>query len=240
MWAANNDDLMFHHDFAIADGGDIIALFAEERWIEHGGTKLPVQDNGLARVRAADGTFTKLVSFYDVLGDRVPASDWDKLAKAYASGKLAKNRHGAKNTKFVGMNETDFFHTNSVRIAPADAAKWKKGDYIVSFRNLGGNGGVFALDPQTFAVRWSFTDGIDSAHSPELVPGGHLVVFDNGVHRMRSRVIEIDPATPTRSCGKGEVVELRRSTAGRSRACRCCPTATGFITEGETSVTSSS
>ena len=193
VWAASSDDLMFHHDFAIADGGDIIALFAEERWIEHGGTKLPVQDNGLARVHP-DGTFTKLVSFSDVLGDRVPASDWDKLAKAYAAGKLTKT-HGAKNAKFVGMNETDFFHANSVRIAPADAAKWKKGDYIVAFRNLGGHGGVFALDSRTFAVRWSFTEGVESPHSPEIVPDGHLLLFDNGPKRMWSRVIEIDPAT---------------------------------------------
>ena len=230
VWAAGNDDLMFHHDFAIADGGDIIALYGEERSIEHGGTKLPVRDNGLARIRP-DGTFTKLVSFYDVLGERVPASDWDKLAKAYAAGKLT-NSNGPKNAKLlVGMNETDLFHANSVRIAPADAAKWKKGDYIVAFRNLGGNGGVFALDPQTFAVRWSFTEGVENPHCPELVPGGHLLLFDNGPQRMWSRVIEIDPATEkiVREYKSSSPLFFSRAMSG----VQLLPNGNWLITEGE-------
>ena len=230
VWAVGNEDLMFHHDFAIADGGDIIALYGEERWIEHGGTRLPVRDNGLARIRP-DGTFTKLVSFYDVLGERVPASDWDKLAKAYAAGKLT-NSNGPKNAKLlVGMNETDLIHANSVRIAPADAAKWKKGDYIVSFRNLGGTGGVFALDPQTFAVRWSFTEGVENPHSPELAPGGHIVLFDNGPQRMWSRVIEIDPATDkiVREYKSSSPLLFSRAMSG----VQSLPNGNWLITEGD-------
>ena len=192
-WTAEAPDLLFHHDFALERGGDILALYGEERWIDHDGAKLPIYDDGLARIHP-DGTFAKLVSFYDVLRDRISPTALDSLAKVYAAGTLTKGP-GPASAKFVGMNETDVFHANGVMVAPADAARWKQGDYIVSFRNLGDTGGVFVLDRSTFAVKWSFHDGVENPHCPELAPDGHLLLFDNGPKRVWSRILEIDPAT---------------------------------------------
>jgi hypothetical protein len=196
-WTLRDDEVAFHHDVAVLEDGNVAVLYASERWIEHRGTKIPIFDNGIAIVHA-DGSFEKKLSFYDTLAGDVSAELLDQVRAGLADKTLAKPKSGAWSTEAARYassgNATDVFHANGLTISPADTSLWKKGDFVVSFGKLGEHGGVYVLDRQTAQVRWSYRE-VDWPHSPETLPDGRILLFDNGHKRGYSRVIEIDPAS---------------------------------------------
>jgi hypothetical protein len=72
------------------------------------------------------------------------------------------------------------------------------GNILLSFR---ANSTVVMINRQTGAVYWKLgAPPLSGQHAPHLLPNGHLLLFDNGPHRLDhsfpfSRVLEIDPAT---------------------------------------------
>jgi hypothetical protein len=72
------------------------------------------------------------------------------------------------------------------------------GNILLSFR---ANSTVVMINRQTGAIYWKLgAPPLSGQHAPHLLPNGHLLLFDNGPHRLDhsfpfSRVLEIDPAT---------------------------------------------
>ena len=72
------------------------------------------------------------------------------------------------------------------------------GNILLSFR---ANSTVVMIDRRSGAVYWKLgAPPLSGQHAPHLLPNGHLLLFDNGPHRLDhsfpfSRVLEIDPAT---------------------------------------------
>jgi len=72
------------------------------------------------------------------------------------------------------------------------------GNILLSFR---ANSTVVMIERRTGAVFWKLgAPPLSGQHAPHLLPNGHLLLFDNGPHRLDhsfpySRVLEIDPAT---------------------------------------------
>jgi len=194
-WQTHSEDVVFHHDVAVREDKTILALYAGERWIAHDGARIPILDNGIATIHA-DGSFARSVSFFDVLAAKLRPGVLDEIKQAVEAGTLAVPATRLKRrlkSRFAAFgNITDAFHANGLTIAPRDTAKWKQGDYIVCFRELGGNGGVYVIDHSSLAVRWSFED-VEKPHAPSQLPSGNILLFDNGPKRQWSRVIEIDP-----------------------------------------------
>ncbi|MFT3917146.1 MAG: aryl-sulfate sulfotransferase [Anaeromyxobacteraceae bacterium] len=109
------------------------------------------------------------------------------------------------NPIFPDMVEgTDVDHANSIALDEA-------GDYVVSFRNLDA---VWLLDRETGEVRWrlggarsdfTFLDdplgGFSGQHTATLLPGGRLLVFDNGTHHdpPTTRAVEYALDVPART-----------------------------------------
>jgi len=91
----------------------------------------------------------------------------------------------------VQDERTEWTHANSVFEQP-------DGNLLVSFRNIST---IVVIDRRTGAVSWKLgAPPLSGQHAPHLLPDGHLLLFDNGPHRLDesfpfSRVIEIDPAT---------------------------------------------
>jgi hypothetical protein len=85
----------------------------------------------------------------------------------------------------------EWTHANTVEELP-------DGDVLVSFRNIST---IAIIDRLTGDIRWRLgPEVLAQQHHPNLLPNGHILVFDNGVHRQNapftfSRVLEIDPAT---------------------------------------------
>ncbi len=55
---------------------------------------------------------------------------------------------------------------------------------------------IFIINLKTGALLWSFGPGVlDHQHQPTILPNGNILIFDNGLFRGFSRVLEVDPQT---------------------------------------------
>jgi hypothetical protein len=72
------------------------------------------------------------------------------------------------------------------------------GNLLLSFRDIST---VIMIDRRTGAIYWKLgAPPLAGQHAPYLLANGHVLLFDNGPHRLdqsfpHSRVLEIDPAT---------------------------------------------
>ncbi len=108
---------------------------------------------------------------------------------------------GGYNTTFSPRRRAeDPLHLNNLEpVLPEMAGQWpmaKPGDVLVSLRNLSMVG---FIDGQTHKMGWTMTGPFVRQHDPDLMPNGHILVFDNlggkGGPGGRSRILEMDPAT---------------------------------------------
>jgi Arylsulfotransferase (ASST) len=106
----------------------------------------------------------------------------------------------ARMTNLVAWySKGDYFHTNDVDVLdPAVAAELAPGarqPVLVSMRELGALG-ILDLADQRF--RWATRGSWVGQHDPDLLPNGHILLFDNAGNYGGggpSRVIELDPRT---------------------------------------------
>ena len=52
----------------------------------------------------------------------------------------------------------------------------KVGDLLVSLRNVSS---LVAIDAETKMARWAMAGSFRRQHDPDLLPNGHILVFDN-------------------------------------------------------------
>jgi hypothetical protein len=185
----------FHHDLDFLPDGTIVALVEEKRTVEYGEDRIEILDNGFAFV-SPDGELKRILWFWDVLGD----ATW---VQSRLKGKIAAYRRKRSAGPWVRVPATaelghkgrlggfDVFHANTVEVLhEGSPGRWEKGDLLTSFRSLDT---VAVLDAETGALKWHWGLGqLDNPHDPSLLDNGHLLVFDNGRRRKRSRVIEVD------------------------------------------------
>jgi hypothetical protein len=94
----------------------------------------------------------------------------------------------------------DHFHMNTINtlrdnpLASRDGA-FAPGNLLVCFRNVNQ---VAILERDTKEVLWVWGEGeLEWPHHPTMLDNGNILIFDNGVFRKYSRVIELDPTTKT-------------------------------------------
>jgi hypothetical protein len=90
-------------------------------------------------------------------------------------------------------------HINDIELVTGELATafpmLREGDILVSLRNLNA---IVAIDPGSRSARWAMTGAFVLQHDPDLLPNGHVLLFDNrggDPNCGRSRILEIDPAT---------------------------------------------
>jgi hypothetical protein len=175
----------FHHDFDTADDGRIYGLTQEFRskppdGVDH--LDLPVVDDFLVIV-SPDGRTMKKISLLDV----VNRSDFRRLLWIVPYYSLA-----------------DPLHTNAVEILSRQKAAWLRakvpvaaeGQVLLSFRELAG-GTIALLDVEKETIVWALHGSWISQHDPDILPSGHILLFDNRGHfglGGESRVLEVDPS----------------------------------------------
>jgi hypothetical protein len=92
----------------------------------------------------------------------------------------------------------DYFHPNAITILPdtplgREDDRFREGNLMVCFRNVNQ---VAILDRATGGVVWAWGEGeLEWPHHPTMTPAGNILIFDNGVEREASRVIELNPVT---------------------------------------------
>lgn len=86
----------------------------------------------------------------------------------------------------------DFTHINSCEVLP-------DGNVLINFRNIDT---TMIVDKATGNIKWQWGPGeVSHQHTPTWLDNGHILLFDNGVHRKNnslthySRAVEVNPAT---------------------------------------------
>jgi len=92
----------------------------------------------------------------------------------------------------------EYFHMNAITVLDGRQRAgrdplWSGGNLLVCFRNVNQ---IAVLERSTYRVLWAWGEGeLEWPHHPTLLENGHILVFDNGVHRGYSRILELDPVT---------------------------------------------
>ncbi|MHC4253047.1 MAG: aryl-sulfate sulfotransferase, partial [Planctomycetota bacterium] len=93
---------------------------------------------------------------------------------------------------------SDWAHANTVEVLPATPlgerdARFREGNILFSLRSLDTIG---TIDPELSEIVWAWGPGVlDGQHQPTMLPGGNILVFDNGTFRGHSIVREVEPAS---------------------------------------------
>jgi len=169
----------FHHDLALGPDGRIYGLVRNDRRMPELHPDFDTVVDSLL-VLSPDGELVREASLLDVvLGSRyaylVPRLD----------GQAIDRDKGA----------LDLLHTNHVEVLDGSevgrSPLFSRGNLVVSFRTLST---IAILDGESLDPLWVWgPNNLLYQHDPTLVPGGRLLIFDNGIHR--SRVVELDPLT---------------------------------------------
>jgi len=90
----------------------------------------------------------------------------------------------------------DYLHLNTITRIPETSlsgidARFMPGNLLICFRNVNQIGILTGADKH---VLWSWGEGeLQWPHHPTMLDNGNILIFDNGVQRHYSRVIELEP-----------------------------------------------
>jgi hypothetical protein len=130
----------------------------------------------------------------------VLSPDGEELENFSLTEALARStfRYLLQNVSWYGVDDPT--HTNSVQVLDARLAAnfpfGKPGQVLLSMRELNA---VLVVDVPTASVVWATRGSWIQQHDAQVLPSGHILMFDNwGNYERRngiSRVIEVDPRT---------------------------------------------
>lgn len=189
-----------HHDAERLSDGRIAVLTQRYRSLPGLPEGVVLKDNAVAYLRSADGAMLEEHSLYDLLATRP-----DILAIQEVEPSTLHRRQ-----------IVDLLHANSLEHVQHDrfssrSPLFEPGNVLVSFRH---QDVVAIFDLRAGELVWAWGRGeLSGPHDATLLDNGNILIFDNGLGRGWSRVVEVDP--------------LAREVVWQFRA----PTPTDFYTE---------
>lgn len=192
-----------HHDVARADDGTLYAIQLETK--KHRGVM--VRFPRIVHL-TADGGEIDSWSTYDRLDylkqvmDATPFLDTilDSLVARGISPDTVSSIDGVIDKSKIARDTElfDYFRLNTISILPdtplgrADS-RFAAGHLLICLRNVNQ---IAVLDWAGGDILWSWGQGdLEWPHHPTMLESGNILVFDNGVLRGYSRVIELNPST---------------------------------------------
>jgi hypothetical protein len=172
-----------HHDFAVDEAGNIHVLTQEIS-----SRPLPGGFDYLRPPRIDDFVVTL-------------APDGRELRKVWVTGALSASPAGRRLNLvpwYVREGSGDYLHTNSIKILkePLPGVPGSRaGQALLSFREISTVG---LLDLDAERVVWALSGSWLRQHDADVLPGGHILLFDNEGDQSgfgASRVLEIEPET---------------------------------------------
>lgn len=169
-WRVN---INVHHDVLSLKTGRVMSMSFRDRRIESVYADGPVRDDEIV-VLDGDGSLIERASLYDIV-----------IQKPEIMPLLPSNRPGA-----------DIFHANSIhRIDRPEFVGqhpiYERGNILISSRN---QDRIFVINWPRKELIWSWGLGtVSGQHDAQVLDNGNILLFDNGVVRKWSRVIELDP-----------------------------------------------
>ena len=186
--------MRFHHDVAVAENGDIYSLVRGEESVTVSGFSIPIL-NEYVFVLSSDGEIKKKVSLFDIFKGEIHPGRFAELRRWMNDPRNLKELERRKENKdfqFTSRDPQNIFHINTVEIIDRDIAKIaKKGNLLVCALKLD-LVGVIDLENQKIVWKWGPRNLSQPPH-PVLLENGHMLIFDNGIERRFSRVVELEP-----------------------------------------------
>jgi hypothetical protein len=189
--------LRAHHDLAVTPEGDIYVIVRD--WKTYRGMR--VWFDALLLL-TPDGEEISRWHTFDHLDDLKRSLDTrpflDTVLDSALGGKPEEGPAAteAKTAVADDRYNFDYFHFNTVGLIPENPlgsrdGRFRSGNLLICLRNVNQ---IVILEPATYRILWSWGQGeLEWPHHPTMLPSGHILVFDNGVHRKYSRVLEMDP-----------------------------------------------
>lgn len=170
-----------HHDIAVAEDGTFYTLMNEIIDLPELSENAPVRNDLLVSIRE-DGEIVKKASFVKMIIQNKDLLD------------LVRNRE----TMYDVGGSWDVFRTNSIEIINRDIFAgnhklFKKGNVLCCVRNQDIIV-VIDVEKEEFVWHWQLEEG-SLPHHASLLENGNILLFDNGVNRRSSKVLELNPAT---------------------------------------------
>ncbi len=170
-----------HHDIAEVDNGRLLTITLQRRMLPHVNPNVQTRDD-LVTMLDSTGSPIKSMSLFDAI-NRKP---------------LAFRFIRVKPSGFGGEDWVDLFHTNSVQWIDAKRragihAAHRPNRILTCSRH---QNRIAVFDWKEQRIEWSWgKNELDGPHDAQVLPNGNILIFDNGLARGWSRVIELDPDT---------------------------------------------
>lgn len=191
-WDSNikwTKEMAAHHDIAIDENDDIHVLTRKTEIATIKGTPVPIYNNCIVTL-SRNGEFIRQVSLFSVLKEEFPFHTLIEIYKWLI--RPANLRELIKSEKCRGP--ADLIHANTIEVIAWDIDDvFKKGNILFCARSMDMIG---VIDMQNERLLWSWGPGeLEEPHHPTLLENGNILIFDNGVRRRHSRVVELNPHT---------------------------------------------
>lgn len=210
-----------HHDLALSARGDILVLTEAPRRTVVGGSLWVLLDNRVTVIDAC-GVVTAEHSLYDVLrtddalreivdaavarrrrsflrrgwpdpNEAVPLPVLEETREILRTGAVeGEARRGLRRLRDLPGSPCDALHTNTLELVDEHPdGLWDQGDVLLCMRELNL---LVVVDLDEGRVRWWWgADELSGPHQPSMLPSGRVLVFDNGVAKGRTRILQVDP-----------------------------------------------
>lgn len=210
--------LPVHHDLDITNSGEIYALTEQPRIVPWSRGRHLLLDN-LITVISPQGRVRHSHSIYDLLTSdpQIRGLIDHEISRRVSSAHVPppappdfnelagrRGRDVSRLLRELPGSPSDILHANTIEVLrPHPHGLWDGGDVLISLRDLDL---IAVLNLSTginngqgnSAVRWGWGPSeLSGQHQPSALPGGTVLVFDNGRSRGHSRALEIDPSTGT-------------------------------------------
>ena len=168
-----------HHDVEVTPQNDLTLLLWDRRQVPDLPPGADLLDDRIARA-TLDGELLVWYSIYDMLNADREVFQFQQVARQMRDGQL----------------EIDLLHTNSVEWMhrPELAAKdpiYAPSNVLVCLRH---QDSIAIFDVERRKVVWAWGQGeLGGPHDATVLANGHILLFDNGLGRGWSRVVELDP-----------------------------------------------
>jgi hypothetical protein len=186
-----------HHDLAPAPDGTIYAIVRDHQIYR----RMRVWFDAIVHLSSGGeelrrwSTFDHLAELKTVLDNR---SFLDTVLDSALAGRpeVGKEASDIKAAIAKGRYDFDYFHLNSISLIPDTPSgrkdsRFKEGNLLVCFRNVNQ---IAILEKGSRRLQWAWGEGqLEWPHHPTMLASGRILVFDNGVRRKYSRVVELDP-----------------------------------------------
>ena len=165
-----------HHDIQVLADGFFLTLTERRRQIDAVDKTHVTVDNGIALL-AGNGSLMKEKSLYQIL---------ERSRKVTL-----------KNVKPDERGLVDLFHTNSIqRFSESKSLPpgpmYDRNNILFCSRHQD----LIGIISEKGRLLWSWGQKeLSGPHSARLLPNGDILVFDNGLGRKASRIVEVDPRT---------------------------------------------